>query len=493
MECLLRRVCGILVAWSVLAGVVSAQTSAPARPNVVLIVTDDVGYGDFGAYGAPDIHTPNIDRLAAEGAKLTDFYASPQCTPTRASLISGRYQQRFRMERAIVAPATNPEPEIGLPATGRSLPQLLKNRGYTTGLLGKWHLGWRPQYRPTAHGFDYFFGFLSGFTDYYQHTDGNGHADLYENNTPVHVDGYMTDLLTERAVKFIDDNRARPFFLEVAYNAAHWPFQLPDHPSTAPGNARFVQPTDDEPSTRLDYIKVLERADQGIGQIVAVLQRLNLASNTLIIFTNDNGGEWLSRNAPLFHYKDSLWEGGIRVPAIFRWPGHIPAGTVSSQVGITMDLTATILGVAGATVPQDAALEGTNLMPILEGKAPSLQRTLFWRILTNQKTQRAVRQGEWKLLVDGGRLFLFNLTQDIGERNNLVSVHPEIVRIMRPLLNTWEQDVDAEAMRTLAPTLNTAGGNPDAGGRGGRGAGARGNGPGGGVRAGGGAAQAPSD
>src|SRR6188474_3723533 len=217
-----------------------AQSSASARPNVVLIVTDDVGYGDLGSYGAPDIKTPSIDSLARDGVKLTDFYAAPQCTPTRAALISGRYQQRFRLEAAMPGPKT--APNSGLPATGYSLPQLLKNNGYATGLVGKWHLGYKPEFSPNAHGYDYFFGFKSGYIDYYQHTDGAGLPDLFENAAPVQQAGYMTDLITAKTVRFIEQNAGKPFFAEVAYNAGHWPYQVPDKPSVAIGNARHLMP-----------------------------------------------------------------------------------------------------------------------------------------------------------------------------------------------------------------------------------------------------------
>ena len=441
----------------------SAQQTPPAaaKPNVVLIITDDVGYGDIGSYGALDIKTPNIDSLARDGTKLTDFYAAPTCTPTRAALITGRYQQRVRLERPI-----NPGPEDpGLAATGRSLPQLIKNNGYATGLMGKWHLGWKPEFSPNAHGFDYFFGFKGGFIDYYQHTSGEGVDDLFENNTAIKVTGYMTDLITDHSVKFIEQHAREPFFLEVTYNAAHWPFQVPDHPSVAPNNARFVQPMDEMTSSRADYVKILERADQGVGQILETLKRLGLAQNTLVIFTNDNGGEWLSRNAPLFQRKDTLWDGGIRVPAIARWPGRIPAGKVSSQVGITMDLSVSILAATGTPIPPDARLEGINLIPILEGRAPSAERTLFWRIANNNRQQRAVRQGDWKLLLDGDDVLVFNLSKDLGERNDLARERQgqDVARRLRPLITAWEEDVDGEARKNIGAP---AGGR----GRGGRGA-----------------------
>ena len=435
---MLRRV--LVFALALIASAASAQTPA-ARPNIVLIIMDDVGYGDYGSYGAPDIRTPNVDRLAREGVRFTDFYAAPSCTPTRAALITGRYQQRSRLEAPLSNPSTR-DGERGLPATGRSLPQLLKNSGYATGLVGKWHLGYKPEFQPNAHGFDYFFGFLSGYIDYYQHTGGDGAHDLYENGTPVHVDGYSTDLITQRAVRYIEQNASRPFFLEVAYNAAHWPFQVPDQPSVAPDNSRFVQPNDDPTNTRAEYAAILERADQGVGQIMAALAARGIDRNTLVIFTNDNGGEWLSRSAPLYHRKDTLWEGGIRVPLIARWPGRIPAGRVEPQVGITMDLTATILAAAGATVPADAQLEGMNLLPLLEGKGAPVERTLFFRIVATRQ-QRAVRQGDWKLLLDAGDVLVFNLKDDPGERNDLASQRQDVARRLRPLLAAWEKDVDS--------------------------------------------------
>lgn len=427
----------------------SAQTPSSVRPNVVLIVTDDVGYGDIGSYGAPDIKTPNIDSLAKAGTRLTDFYAAPNCSPTRAMLISGRYQQRSRIESPLGAARI--AQEQGLRATGRTLPQLLKNNGYRTGLVGKWHLGYKPEFSPNAHGFDYFFGFKSGLIDYYQHTDERGEHDLFENSAPAHVTGYSTDLFAERSVKFIEQNAKQPFFLELAFNAAHWPFQVPDHPSVAPDNGRFVRATDDPTNTRKDYVAILERVDQGVGKILATLERLGLTRNTLVIYTQDNGGEWLSRNAPLFHRKNTVWEGGIRVPAILRWPGRIPAGEASGQVGIIMDLTATILAVTKSPVPAEARLEGINLLPFLQPGAARLERTLFWRIAPGRaRQQRAVRQGDWKLLIDGGAPFLYNLANDIGERNDLANQRSDIVRKLFRLIEQWERDVDAEARRWLS-------------------------------------------
>ncbi len=438
------RLLSAFVLFIVLAPIgAGAQAQAPsAKPNVVLIITDDVGYGDLGSTGAPDVKTPNIDRIGREGTRFTDFYAAPTCSPTRASLITGRYYQRVKIERPM-GHALSADAERGLPVTGRSLPQLLKNNGYATGLVGKWHLGYKADVGPNAHGFDYFWGFKSGLVDYYQHTDQAGNHDLYENETPTRVDGYMTDLITERSVKFIEDHANAPFFLEVTYNAAHWPFQVPDKPSVAPGNARFVQPQDADTSTRQDYVAVLERADQGVGKILAALDRRGLSRNTLIIYTQDNGGEWLSRNAPFFHRKDTVWEGGVRVPLVARWPGRIPSGKTSPQVGNMFDLLPTLLAATGAAVPADAKLDGVSLLPVMEGRAQPVERTLFFRNVLPARTQRAVRKGDWKLMVDGPNVMVFNLRDDPGERNDLARTRQDLARQLRPLIAEWEKDVAA--------------------------------------------------
>jgi arylsulfatase A-like enzyme len=479
-----RRAFAITVAVLLWLPVLAAQGPATAaRPNVVLIITDDVGYGDIGSYGAPDIKTPNIDSLARDGVRLTDFYANaPLCSPTRAGLVSGRYQQRFAIESAL-GNATGAAVDQGLPPTGHSLPQLLKINGYATALIGKWHLGYKPEFSPNAHGYDYFFGFKSGYVDYYQHTGGDGQPDFFENDKPITETGYMTDLITARSTRFIEQSATRPFFLEVAYNAAHWPYQVPDRPSTAIRNAAHLQPHEENTSTRADYVAIMERADQGVGQILRTLDRLGLARNTIVIFTNDNGGEWLSRNAPLFSRKWTLWEGGIRVPTLVRWPGRVPAGRVSPQVGITMDLSASILAATNTPVPAEAKLEGMNIFPILEGRSPVVERTLFWRTTAGNHTQKAVRQGDVKYILDGNTPMVFDVRKDVGERTDITSGRQDVARRLRGLLDQWEKDVDAEAMANGTVMFNTGTGQR------GRGAGA---GPGG-APAGRGRGVAPPD
>jgi arylsulfatase A-like enzyme len=453
----------LLIAFVVasMASAVDVQRDAPAkaRPNVVLILMDDMGYGDIGSYGVKDAKTPNLDRLAREGVRLTDAYANASnCSPTRAGLITGQYQQRYGIEWPLGADPG--DSARGLPVTGASLPALLKKSGYETGLIGKWHLGFKPEFGPNAHGFDEFFGFVSGAVDYYTHRRGDGTPDLYENTTPVELPGYLTDEITRRAVGFVDRHSTAPFFLEVAYNAVHWPFEPPGMPVSerhdvpqpaVSGDFRLYQgPNASHPATRRDYVRMLERADSGVGEILVALERRGLTKNTLVIFTNDNGGEWISRNAPLSNRKSTLWEGGIRVPLILRWPAQLPANRRSAQVAITMDLTASILAAGGATTPTDYKLDGINLLPSLSGQSPIVERQLFWRI-KRPRQQRAVRSGRWKLLQDGVDFYLFDVTVDPGERHDLTADHPEMVRKLSAALDDWEKDVDAANQARQGP------------------------------------------
>jgi arylsulfatase A-like enzyme len=428
-----------------------AQPVRVTRPNVVLIITDDLGWADLGSYGATDLRTPAIDSLARDGIRLTDFYANgTTCTPTRAGLISGRYQQRFGLEAPLPSPAA--AGERGLVATGHSLPQLLKNDGYATGLIGKWHLGYKPEHSPNAHGFDYFFGFKSGYHYFYTHKGGDGESDLWENDEPIQREGYTTDLVTARAVRFIEQHASEPFFVDIAYNAPHWPYQPPGSPSEAPDKARHVMPHEQGAGSRADYVAMVEQLDRGVGEILSTLERLRLANDTIVIFTNDNGGEWLSSGVPLNGRKWLVWEGGIRVPALVRWPGRIPAGKVSDQVGITMDITASVLAATGTAVPAEARLEGMNLLPVWEGRAPEIERTLFWRSGVDGRPQLAVRRGDWKLIIDRGHSYVFNVRTDIGERNDLARQRRDIAQMLWPLLDAWQKDVDAEAQARAAPS-----------------------------------------
>src|SRR5688572_27133880 len=433
----LAAVAAVVVFYSTLG----LRSQSGAEPNILLIVADDLGYGDLGSYGATDPKTPNIDSLATRGTRMTHFYSNgPLGAGTRAALMTGRYQQRVGMEGTTVESATTDD---GLPVTGFSLPQLLKTRGYLTALIGKWHLGTSSTAGPNAHGFDYFFGFKGEHVDYYTHRNSNGRADLYENTTEVTVPGYMTDLITARAVRFIEQNWRRRMFVEVAYSAPHWPYQPPDRSVTSSAPPRHSQPDDPDTATRAEYVAMVERTDRGTGEILRSLERFGLSRNTLVIFTSDNGGEWLSRNAPLFHRKATLWEGGIRVPGIVSWPGRIPAGAVSEQVGITMDLTASVLSAAQVKVPAGARHEGMDLLPVLEGRALPVERTLFWRTAAAGQRQTAVRRGAWKLMNDGNHVMLFDVVHDPGEQHDLANERQDIARLLHPLIAGWETGLDS--------------------------------------------------
>jgi len=409
---------------------------AADRPNIVLILADDLGYGDLGCYGSREIKTPNTDALARQGVRLTDCYAAaPVCTPTRAALITGRYPQKAGFEWVI----RYSEKDRGLPADDSCLARSLAAGGYATGLFGKWHLGYKPEFHPFAHGFGSFFGFLGADLDFYSHKDALGDPGLYDGRQLVDRPGYLTDLITERSVSFVHDNARKPFFLEVAYNAPHWPFQRPDRPDDTRTKANYGR----EHGTRTDYIAMVERLDKGVGQIIAALRSVGCLDNSLIIFTSDNGGERLSDNGPFFHGKYSLWEGGLRVPCIVQWPGVIPAETTSRQPVITMDLTASILAAAGIRPPH--SLDGEDIVPELAGRRPVHERTFCWRLPRPDAKygQKAVRRGNWKLVYDREVELLFDLTSDPGERRSQAFAHPETVAALRGHLDRWEQSLPA--------------------------------------------------
>ena len=433
-----------ICAWTlpIFGGGASTGQAAPNSPrtDIVLIVLDDLGYGDFGCYGCTDIKTPHIDRLARQGVRFTDFYSNgPVCTPTRAALMSGRYQQRVGLEWAI-SPG---QKEPGLPVEDSTLARALKRDGYATALFGKWHLGYRREFGPLAHGFDEFFGLLSADIDHYSHREINGEPDLYEGDRPVEHKGYMTDLITERAVAFVEKHAGEPSFLEVSYNAVHWPFQPPGRPDDVRDAKTWYK------GTRQDYAQMLERVDVGVGAILGAIEKRGMTDRTLVILTNDNGGEQLSRGAPLRGGKGILLEGGIRVPCIFRWPGRITAGTVSTIPGMTMDLTATILNAAGVKPPEGRTLDGIDLIPILDGTKPAPARTLFWRVGGRRGEQLAARKGKWKYIRYGQGELLFDLEADIGERRNLSKQHPETLAELREDVARWEAEMAQSRPRFL--------------------------------------------
>lgn len=426
----------------------SDSFAAAGRPNVIFVLVDDLGYADTGAYGCTDIATPNIDRLAKEGVKFTDFYSNaPVCTPTRCAFITGRWQQRTGLEWAIGFTGVQtvrdgdtwrPEPDIfalGLPTSENSIARMLKDAGYATGCVGKWHLGFKPEYSPNAHGFDEYFGNLGGHADFYTHRYKDGTRQMMENDKPIEVTGYLTDLYNARAVEFIERHTTAPFFLYVPYNAVHFPFQVPDKPDSR------MDPDHMYVGTRADYKLMTERVDRGVGEMLTALEKHGIADDTLFIFSSDNGGERLSDNRPLFNHKQSLWEGGIRVPCLMRWPAGLPKGRDTKQAAITMDLTATILAACGTSPTRP--LDGIDLLPMLRGERSPVERTFCWRVARGDRHQQAVRHGKWKYVLDGALPMLFDLENDIGERVDLGYRTPEKLRELEALYAAWEKDVDA--------------------------------------------------
>jgi len=401
------------------------------RPNIVLIMSDYMGYHDIEPYGADDVRTPELSRLASEGVKMSNFYsASPVCGPARAALYTGQYPARIGFEKNIRSEAD------GLSSSIPTLSSWLQDAGYRTALLGKWHLGSAPDFTPNAHGYDRFFGHHQWTVSYYSHLTEQGEPGLYENDHIVERKGYLTDLLSDEAVSFIESNQERPFFLTLAYNAALPPYQPPGLPESEWGNGWDVND-----ATRQDYVQMVERMDQGIGRVLDALDTYSLTDNTLVIYLYDHGGRHLVNSTPLFHGFATLWEGGIRIPLIMRLPGRFPANRTIDTPGIAMDLTATILDVAGLNevVP---SLDGNSLLAAIDGSSAGSQRPLFWRAnLYNFGEYRAVRDSRFKYVESGSTQFLFDLDVDSSERNNLFARYPEEVNRLRKLLDAWEDDM----------------------------------------------------
>jgi arylsulfatase A-like enzyme len=419
-----------------LAGAAWAQ---PARkPNVIFILVDDMGYADLSSFGSKDIRTPNIDRLAKEGVKLTQMYSNgPVCTPTRAAFITGRYQQRVGLEWAINAT----EKEPGLPVEEGSLARMLKNNGYATALMGKWHLGSKPEFLPARHGFVEFFGITGGNADMYSHRNLLGENVLYEGEKTTEITGYLTEHLERRSVDFIQRHKDKPFFLYLAFNAVHWPFQRPNRPDMVRTRATWFD------GTRADYIEMMQSVDSAVGRVLNTLDRQGIAQDTLVVFTSDNGGERLSEMGPYFNTKGTLWEGGIHVPGLARWPAALPKGKVSAQVAITMDWTTTILAAAG--VQPERQMDGINLLPILQGKQAVQDRTLCWRIDRAGFRQQAIRSGKWKLVTQptSVNILLYDLERDPSERRSLFYEHQDKVKELRAKLEAWDKEMNQHQPR----------------------------------------------
>jgi arylsulfatase A-like enzyme len=419
-------------------------TAHAQRPNVIFILTDDMGYGDLSCYGTRnDYKTPKIDKLASQGIKFVNAYSgSAVCSPTRASFMTGRYPPKVPPGLFEPLVPQKRDSAYGLTTEHPSIATRMANAGYETALIGKWHLGFSPQHYPLKNGFQYFFGMISGASDYISHTSDGRVPDLHEMDALVDRKGYLTDILADKAVEFIGKKHEKPFFLTLTFNAPHWPWQGPDD---APYADSVPLRAGGSPEL---YATMMKKLDDAVGRVMKALDDKQLAANTIVIFTNDNGGERFSNNGGLTDSKLSLWEGGIRVPAFVRWPGKIKAGGVTKQVAITMDWTATILSAAKAKVKKEE-LDGIDLLPVLTGKKEATERTLYWRAtertlywrLSQRAHQRAMRDGDWKYIQDEKGEYLFNLAADQAEKDDPKEKNAAVFESLKIQYKQWESQL----------------------------------------------------
>lgn len=413
--------------------------AASQRPNIIFIVADDLGYADLGCYGGRAPVSPVLDSLAAGGIRFTQGYAnSPVCSPTRFALMTARYQ--YRLRGAAEEPINNKSrgsTTLGLPPEHPTLPSLLKAGGYRTALIGKWHLGYPPSFSPLRSGYEEFFGPMSGGVDYFTHCSSNGSHDLWFGEEEKKEDGYLTDLISQRSVDYVnrmagEAKSGTPFFLSMHYTAPHWPWETRDDEALAQeikSNLFHLHGGNIH-----SYRRMIHHMDEGIGQVMDALRRHGLADDTLVVFTSDNGGERFSDNWPLVGGKMDLTEGGIRVPWIAHWPAQIAAGQVSAQHCMSMDWSATLLDAAGVPADPGYPLDGVSLLAVLQQPGRCFDRPLYWRM--NHRGQRALRDGDWKYLRVDGNDYLFNIPADERERANLSAREPERLAAMR---QAWEQ------------------------------------------------------
>jgi arylsulfatase A-like enzyme len=418
------------------------------RPNFIFIVADDLGYADLGCYGGRgfdgkgrDSVSPQLDALATNGLRFTNGYAnSPVCSPTRFGMITARYQYRLRggSDEPISIRHRN-TPHLGLAPEHPTLPSLLRDAGYRTALIGKWHLGFPPQYGPLKSGYEEFFGCMSGGVNYFTHAGSNGEPDLYEGEAETQSNEYLTDAISRRAVDYVKRQQAgQPFMMSLHYTAPHWPWETRDD--------RNLPKERKENMFHLNggnihtYHRMIHHMDEGIGWVQA-LRETGQLDNTLIVFTSDNGGERFSDNWPLVGGKMDLTEGGIRVPYIVHWPAGLgqAAGQVSQQLCMTMDWSATLMDLGGAQPHPDYPIDGVSMAPVLRQPDSSFERPLFWRM--KHRDQQACRLGDWKYLKVDEHEYLFNLAEDARERANRAKWEPERFAQMRQAWHDWHATV----------------------------------------------------
>jgi arylsulfatase A-like enzyme len=411
------------------------------RPNIVFIVADDLGFADLGCYGGRAARfgavSPVLDSLAANGLRFTQGYAnSPVCSPTRFALMTGRYQYRLRgAAEEPINSRSRGSTTLGLPPAHPTLPSLLQASGYRTALIGKWHLGYPPAFGPLRSGYEEFFGPMSGGVDYFTHCSWTGDHDLWSGEQEKREPGYLTDLLSHRAVDYVHRMAAQqaPFFLSLHYTAPHWPWETRDDEATAPevrSNLFHLHG-----GSIHTYQRMIRHMDEGIGSVMDALRANGIADDTLVVFTSDNGGERFSDNWPLVGGKMDLTEGGIRVPWIASWPAMIRSGGVSAQHCMTMDWTATLLDAAGVQPHPDHPLDGVSLLAVLRAPDHSFPRPLHWRM--KHRGQRALRDGNWKYLRVDGHDYLFDIPADERERANLAAREPQRLAALRADWERW--------------------------------------------------------
>lgn len=453
----------LVLALALCNNVAAAKDPKPARPNVIVFMVDDMGYAGVSCFGNPYFKTPEIDRLAAEGMRLTDFHSSGTvCSPTRAGLLTGRYQQRAGIEAVIHPVADHPEHRKGLKLSETTFAELFKAAGYTTGLVGKWHQGYphnSQDYHPQNHGFDEFVGYHSGNVDFISHVGDHNKHDWWHGRNETAEEGYTTHLVNKYAVDFIRRHRDEPFCLYVAHEAIHNPVQVPGDPvrrTEAEGWKRWKPAT---PEERIEkYRGMTLPIDEGIGEIRQTLIDLELDDRTLVLFFSDNGpaGDFPSGSPDLRGGKGTVYEGGHKVPFIAWWPGKVPADTVSNVPGISIDVLPTILSVANVPMLEEVKLDGVDLSPVLFKQEKLAPRPLYWASLSNGGARsEAVRDGKWKLVVQhpkaqpgtfqNEKLELFRLDRDPSEKQNLAQEHPQRAQKLLGQLKSWYQDVSASA------------------------------------------------
>lgn len=426
-------------------------------PNIILIVADDLGYGDVSFGRTEGRVTPQLDKLAMEGMRLTDFHSNgPVCSPTRAALMTGRYQQRSHIESAL-----GPD-DKGLPNSEITIAEYLKAIGYATAVFGKWHLGTIPEANPVRNGFDEFRGHLNS-VDYHSHIGPWGNPDWWVNDKLQNEEGYNSDLIAAHATRFIREHKTGPFFLYVPFSNIHFPWCTPDDPEFWVEGGNYYESIDTKlgphsPNEDVTPIiqRMIEELDKSVGSIVNEVKKTGLQDNTFIFFMSDNGGyidyrgrhqNQISNNGPLRGQKSDLYEGGTRVPAIAWWPGKIKPGSQSDELAVSMDLLPTILKLTAHdlnAIEERHAIDGSPMQDILFQRQVTNDRMVFWRI----RNKCAVREGTWKLVftkTSNNEFELFNLAEDIGEKNNLASVHAAKVSRLKDAFFTWEKDVETNS------------------------------------------------